>query len=146
LQLTVYLAGEIHTNWRQDLIDNVKAKGLDLEFVYPQQVHDRSDSVGEDIQGTQPSAYFRDLAASDINNLRTEVLLQKADIVVALFGTEYKQWNTAMDLSTGIAMGKPSIMIRPESLIHPLKELSRKSNVTVESVDQAAEVLAYIYE
>src|SRR5699024_8964945 len=71
---------------------------------------------------------------------------QKADIVVALFGTEYKQWNTAMDLSTGIAMGKPSIMIRPESLIHPLKELSRKSNVTVESVDQAAEVLAYIYE
>lgn len=146
MQLTVYLAGEIHTSWREELIENVKAKGLDFEFVYPQQVHDRSDSVGEDIQGTQPSPYFRDLAASDINNFRTEVLLQKADIVVALFGTEYKQWNTAMDLSTGIAMGKPSIMIRPESLIHPLKELSRKSNVTVESVDQAAEVLAYIYE
>src|SRR5699024_88945 len=73
-------------------------------------------------------------------------LLQKADIGVALFGTDYNQWNTAMDLSTGIAMGKPSIMIRPESLIHPLKELSRKPNVTVESDGQAAAVLADIYE
>src|SRR5699024_1773027 len=146
LQLTVYLAGEIHTNWRQDLIDNVKAKGLDLEFVYPQQVHDRSDSVGEDIQGTQPSDYFRDLAASYINNLRNEVVKQQADNCITLFRTELKKCITAMDLSTGIAMCKPSIMIRPESLIHPLKELSHKSNVTVESVAQAAEVLAYIYE
>lgn len=146
MQLTVYLAGEIHTDWRQDLIDKTHSHDLDLKFVHPQLVHDRSDSIGEDIQGTQPSAYFRDLAASDINNFRTEVLLQKADVVVALFGQDYKQWNTAMDLSTGIALGKPTIMIRPESLIHPLKELSRKTNVTVETVDQAAQVLAYIFE
>lgn len=146
MQLTVYLAGEIHTDWRKDLIDQTHSQDLDLEFVHPQLVHDRSDSIGEDIQGTQPSAYFRDLAASDINNFRTEVLLQKADVVVALFGQDYKQWNTAMDLSTGIALGKPTIMIRPESLIHPLKELSRKTNVTVETVNQAAQVLAYIFE
>src|SRR5690625_491055 len=146
MQLTVYLAGEIHTDWRQDLIDKTHSHDLDLKFVHPQLIHDRSDSTGEDILGTQPSAYFRDLAASDINNFRTEVLLQKADVVVALFGQDYKQWNTAMDLSTGIALGKPTIMIRPESLIHPLKELSRKTNVTVETVDQAAQVLAYIFE
>ena len=146
MQLTVYLAGEIHTDWRQDLIDKTHSHDLDLKFVHPQLIHDRSDSIGEDIQATQPSAYFRDLAASDINNFRTEVLLQKADVVVALFGQDYKQWNTAMDLSTGIALGKPTIMIRPESLIHPLKELSRKTNVTVETVDQAAQVLAYIFE
>lgn len=146
MRLTVYLAGEIHTSWRQDLMDKAREKGLDLEFVSPQLIHDRSDNIGEDVQGTQPNAYFRDLAASDINNFRTEVLLKKSDVVVALFGEQYKQWNTAMDLSTGIALGKPTIMIRPESLIHPLKELSRKSNVTVSTVDQAAEVLAYIYE
>src|SRR5690625_3845248 len=146
MTLTVYLAGEIHTSWREELIEKVKEKGLDLEFVFPQQVHERSDNVGEDIQGTQPNNYFRDLAASDINNFRTEVLLNKADIVIALFGEQYRQWNTAMDLSTGLALGKPSIMIRPESLIHPLKELSRKTNVTVETVEQAAEVLAYVFE
>lgn len=146
MKLTVYLAGEIHTSWREELIEKVKEKGLDLEFVFPQQVHERSDNVGEDIQGTQPNSYFRDLAASDINNFRTEVLLNKADIVIALFGEQYRQWNTAMDLSTALALGKPSIMIRPESLIHPLKELSRKTNVTVETVEQAVEVLAYVFE
>lgn len=146
MKLTVYLAGEIHSSWRQDLIKNVTDRGLDLEFVYPQQVHDRSDSIGEDVQGEQPNAYFRDLAASDINNFRTEVLLKKSDIVIALFGEQYKQWNTAMDLSAAIALGKSTIMIRPEAFIHPLKELSRKTGVTVETVDQAVEVLSYVFE
>lgn len=146
MKLTVYLAGEIHTDWRDELISKTRESGLDLEFVSPQLVHDRSDDIGEAIQGTQPNAYFRDLAASDVNNFRTEVLLNKADIVIALFGEKYRQWNTAMDLSTAIALGKPSIMIRPESLIHPLKELSRKTNVTVGTVDQAVEVLSYVFE
>ncbi len=146
MKLTVYLAGEIHTDWRDELVEKVKAKGLDYEFVSPQLVHDRSDNIGEDIKGKQPNNYFRDLAASDVNNFRTEVLMNKADIVIALFGEKYRQWNTAMDLSTGIALGKPTIMIRPEEFIHPLKELSRKTNVTVETVDQAVEVLAYVFE
>lgn len=146
MKLTVYLAGEIHSDWRQELMAKTQDKDLDLEFVYPQQVHERSDGIGEDVQGTQLNAYFRDLAASDINNFRTEVLLKKADVVVALFGEQYKQWNTAMDLSTAIALGKSTIMIRPEQFIHPLKELSRKTNVTVATVDQAVEVLAYVFE
>ena len=70
----------------------------------------------------------------------------KADIVIALFGEKYRQWNTAMDVSTAIAMNKPTIIIRPESLIHPLKELSNKANVTVETVDQAIDVIGYIFE
>ena len=72
--------------------------------------------------------------------------MQKADIVIALFGEKYKQWNTAMDASTAIAMNKPTIIIRPESLIHPLKELSNKANVTVETVDQAIDVISYIFD
>ena len=72
--------------------------------------------------------------------------MQKSDIVIALFGEKYKQWNTAMDASTAIAMNKPTIIIRPESLIHPLKELSNKANVTVETVEQALDVIRYIYE
>lgn len=72
--------------------------------------------------------------------------MQKSDIVIALLGEKYKQWITAMDVSTAIAMNKPTIIIRPESLIHPLKELSNKANVTVETVDQALDVLSYIFE
>src|SRR5699024_2045863 len=94
----------------------------------------------------QPGKLYKDDAASSINNLRTQVLMQKADVVIALFGEKYKQWNTAMDASAAITMNKPTIIVRPESLIHPLKELSNKANVTVETIDQSIEIMSYIYE
>ena len=146
MELTVYLAGQIHDNWRDKVAQKAKEKNLPLTFVAPQTNHDRSDDIGEEILGKQPSNLYKDDAASAINNLRTQVLMQKADIVIALFGEKYRQWNTAMDVSTAIAMNKPTIIIRPESLIHPLKELSNKANVTVETVNQAIDVIAYIFE
>ena len=146
MELTVYLAGQIHDNWRDEVAQKAKERNLPLTFVGPQTNHDRSDDIGEEILGKQPSNLYKDDAASDINNFRTQVLMQKADIVIALFGEKYRQWNTAMDVSTAIAMNKPTIIIRPESLIHPLKELSNKANVTVETVDQAIDVIGYIFE
>lgn len=146
MELVVYLAGQIHDDWRDQLKEKAKEKDLPLIFVGPQTNHDLSDDIGEKILGEQPGNYYRDDAASDINNFRTEVLLNKADVVIGLFGEEYRQWNTAMDVSAAITMNKPTIIIRPESLIHPLKELSNKANVTVETIDQALDVLAYVYE
>ncbi|MFD2630482.1 YtoQ family protein [Oceanobacillus kapialis] len=145
MELTVYLAGQIHDDWREVLKQKAEDKKLPLTFVSPQTNHEQSDDIGEDILGKQPSNLYKDDAASSINNLRTEVLMNKADVVIALFGEQYKQWNTAMDASTAITLNKPTIIVRPESLIHPLKELSNKANVTVETVDQALDVLAYIY-
>lgn len=146
LELTVYLAGQIHDDWRDKVGEMAKAKNLPLTFVSPQTNHDRSDSIGEDILGEQPGKVYKDDAASRVNNFRTQVLMQKSDVVIALFGEKYKQWNTAMDASAAITMGKPTIIVRPESLIHPLKELSNKANVTVGTVDQALDVLSYIFE
>ena len=146
MELTVYLAGQIHDDWRDEVTQKAKERNLPLTFVAPQTNHDRSDDIGEEILGKQPSNLYKDDAASDINNFRTQVLMQKADIVIALFGEKYRQWNTAMDVSTAIAMNKPTIIIRPESLIHPLKELSNKANVTVEIVDQAIDIIGYIFE
>ena len=146
LNLTVYLAGQIHDDWRDELAQKAKQQDLPLTFVGPQTNHDRSDNIGEDILGEQPNNYYRDNAASDINNLRTQVLMNKADIVIALFGEKYKQWNTAMDASAAITLNKPLIIVRPTDLIHPLKDLSNKANVTVETIEQALEVIQYIYE
>lgn len=146
MNLTVYLAGEIHTDWRDRLINAAESENLPLSFVSPQTNHDRSDSIGEAILGKQPSPLYTDAAASDINNFRIKVMMEKADIVIALFGEDYKQWNTAMDASAAITLGKPTIIIRPEKFIHPLKELSNRANVTVETVEQALDVIKYIYE
>lgn len=146
MELNVYLAGEIHSNWREELKDKAKSLQLPIHFFGPMENHDRSDFIGEEILGKQPNAIFKDEAASNINNLRTELLLKKSDLVIALFGEKYKQWNTAMDASAAINQNKPLILIRPEELHHPLKELSSKANVTVETVNQAIKVLSYIFE
>nr|WP_242954631.1 YtoQ family protein [Desulfitobacterium chlororespirans] len=137
----------MHTQWREELKEKAAALDLPIEFVSPMQDHDCSDSVGEQVLGTQPNAIFRDEAASKINNLRTQILLGKSDLIIALFGeNKYRQWNTAMDANTAIALNKPLIIIPPEALHHPLKELSPKANVTVETIDQAIKVLSYIFD
>ncbi|KML39205.1 MULTISPECIES: YtoQ family protein [Cytobacillus] len=146
MEITVYLAGEIHSNWRNEIKEKAKLLRLPVHFTGPMENHDRSDMIGEEILGTQPDAILRDEAASGINNLRTQLLMQKSDLVIALFGEKYKQWNTAMDASAAAALGKPLILIRPKELHHPLKELSSKANVTVETVSQALKVLSYIFE
>ncbi|HEU5138559.1 MAG TPA: YtoQ family protein [Bacillales bacterium] len=146
MELTVYLAGQIHDNWRGELKNEAEKQSLPLQFVGPMENHDRSDNIGEEILGTQPDKVFKDEAASAVNNLRTQVLLGKSDVVIALFGEKYKQWNTAMDASAAITLGKPLILVRPESLHHPLKELANKAQVVVESPKQALQVLSYIFE
>lgn len=146
MQLTVYLAGEIHSQWRNEIKEKSQSLKLPVTFVGPMENHDRSDNVGEDILGGQPNAILKDDAASDLNNFRTELLLNKSDVVIARFGEKYKQWNTAMDASSAIAKGKPLILIRPKELHHPLKELSNKANITVETVNQAIKALSYVFE
>lgn len=146
MKLTVYLAGEIHTSWREEIMDKARTLDLPIDFVGPMTDHERSDNIGELVLGVQGNAIAKDETASQINNLRTQILMKKSDMVIALFGEKYKQWNTAMDASAAISLQKPLILIRPESLHHPLKELSNKANVTVETVNQALKVLSYIFE
>jgi YtoQ family protein len=144
VNLVVYLAGQIHDDWRERLREKAQSRGLDCTFVGPQTDHDLSDAIGERILGEQPSARWKDEVASEMNNLRTRVLMNRADVVIALFGEKWRQWNTAMDASLAVAMGKPVILIRPPEHTHALKELSNRAQVTVETVDQALEALAYI--
>ncbi|MCF6138316.1 YtoQ family protein [Pseudalkalibacillus berkeleyi] len=146
MNLTVYLAGQIHDPWRDELIEKAHSKDLPLTFVSPMTNHSRSDAIGEEISGEQPTKIMKDDKASEFNNLRTEVLMAKSDVVIAYFGESYKQWNTAMDASTALAKNKPLILIRDESLHHALKELSNKATATVENFDQAIKALSYVFE
>lgn len=146
VELIVYLAGQIHDDWRDRLRRTARERGLPLIFVGPQENHDRSDAIGEMIKGEQPNAVYRDQTASEFNNLRTRIWMQKADVVIALFGEKYRQWNTAMDAALAIQSGKPLILVRPENLHHPLKELAQRAQVVVETPEQALEALAYVLE
>lgn len=140
----MYLAGEIHSDWRQQLRE--KAKDLPIEFVGPMENHDRSDNIGEEILGQQATALLKDDTASQFNNLRTRVLMNKTDVVVAYFGEKFKQWNTAMDAGTALAMDTPLILVKDGASDHALKELSNRAQATVINLDQVVQALKYILE
>jgi YtoQ family protein len=144
--LTIYTAGEIHSDWRSELRAALSDRGVDAEVVGPQEVHDRSDSVGEDILGVQPGSRYRDLMGARMNTLRTRILLGRADLVVAYFGPKYKQWNTATDAGAAVAGGLPLVLVRAPDLTHALKELDALATVTVETLEQAADAIAYVFE
>lgn len=146
--LTLYLAGEIHSPWRDTLRDLLDARdiGAEIEYLGPQEVHDRSDDIGEAILGEQPGARYRDLVGGQVNNLRRRVQMNRADLVVAYFGPEYKQWNTAADAGAASAMDIPVILVRDLQHVHALKDLDAFAAVTVETLEQAADAIAYVFE
>jgi YtoQ family protein len=144
--LTIYLAGEIHSSWRDELRGLISDRGIDAHLVGPQERHDRSDSAGEDILGEQPAPRYRDLMSAGVNTLRTRVLLRRADLVVAFFGDRYRQWNTAADAGAAVAAGVPLLLVRTPDLTHALKELDGMASFTVETLEQAAEAIGYIFE
>lgn len=146
--LTIYLAGEIHSDWRDRLRTLIEAKELpaEIDYVGPQEAHDRSDAVGEDILGEQPGQRYRDLLGGQINNLRRRVQMNRADLAIAYFGPKYRQWNTAADAGAAAALDIPVILVRDPEHLHALKDLDAFAAVTVETLEQAAEVVAYIFE
>lgn len=145
-ELTIYAAGEIHSDWRDRLREELDARGVDARIVGPQENHDRSDDIGEAILGEQPGQRYRDLMGARVNSLRTRVLMRKADLAVAYFGTKYRQWNTATDAGSALAQGLPLVLVRPEEHLHALKELDALASTTVETIEQAGEAIAYIFE
>ncbi len=144
--IVIYAAGEIHSDWRNEVRAHLEKLEVEAEIVGPQEVHDRSDSVGEDILGVQPDARYRDLMGARVNTLRTRVLMQRADLCIAYFGPKYKQWNTASDAGAALAQGLPLVLVRPEEHVHALKELDALATLTVETLEQAAQAIAYIFE
>lgn len=145
-ELTIYAAGEIHSDWRDRLRAHLARAGVDARVTGPQEVHERSDDVGEDILGEQPSARYRDLMGARVNTLRTRVLMRRADLAIAYFGPKYKQWNTAMDAGFALALDLPVVLVRDAEHIHALKELDALASVTVETLEQAAQAVGYIFE
>ena len=93
----VYLAGEIHTDWRKEISDGVAAAGLDVTFSSPVTNHPASDDCGVKILGAEQNKFWHDNKGANINSVRTRKAIQDADVVVVRFGEKYKQWNAAFD-------------------------------------------------
>ncbi len=143
-QWQVYLSGEIHSDWRETIISGAKQQGLPIGFASPVTNHEASDDVGVNILGAEPNKYWHDRKGAGINALRTNTLIEQADIVVVRFGEKYKQWNAAFDAGYAAALGKGLIVMHDPMFDHPLKEVDAAANATAQTPEQVLEILAYV--
>ncbi|MBO6728815.1 MAG: YtoQ family protein [Maricaulis sp.] len=143
---TVYLSGEIHTDWRDRIASTVEAMNLPVDFVGPVTVHEDSDDCGAVILGEEDKPFWRDNKGAKINAIRTRTLLDRADVVVVRFGEKYRQWNAAFDAGYAAAIGTPLITLRDDSLTHPMKEVDAAALATCTEPEQVAEILAYVID
>ncbi len=139
----VYLSGEIHTDWRQQIIDGCKALNLPVEFTSAVTNHEASDAAG-DLLGEESSSFWRDHKSSKVNAIRTRTLIEKCDVAVVRFGDKYKQWNAAFDAGQCAALGKPYITLHAEDIIHALKEVDAAALAWATTPQQVVGILKYV--
>ncbi len=144
LPLKIYLSGEIHSAWRQQLIDGCKEKELPVTFLTPVVTHQASDEVGQIVHKELNTGFWRDHASAKINQVRIRTGIERADLVIIKFGEKYRQWNAAFDAGYCAANGKPYLVIHPEDFTHALKEVDAGAFSVAENESQALAVLAYL--
>ena len=143
MKVTVYLSGEIHTDWRNEIKDGAQKYGLDIEFISAVTDHDASDSAG-DVLGPEDSSFWRDNKSAKVNNIRTKTLIKKSDLAVIRFGEKYKQWNAAFDAGYCAASGTPYVTLHADDIVHPLKEVDASAMAWTKTTEQVIEILKYI--
>ncbi|MEO1734117.1 MAG: YtoQ family protein [Pseudomonadota bacterium] len=142
MSLNVYLSGEIHTDWRDQIVAG--SKGMDVVFSGPVTDHAASDDCGVAILGAEPDKYWHDHKGAMVNAIRTRKGLADADIVVVRFGEKYKQWNAAFDAGYAAALGKSLIVLHGPEHAHALKEVDAAALAVAETPAQVVAILQYV--
>ena len=144
--LKVYLAGEIHSNWREEIIQLCEKEKLEIEFSYPVTDHEASDNCGVEILGAEEKNFQKDRKGANINSIRTKKSIQDCDVIIVKFGEKYKQWNAAFDAGYATALNKSMVVIHNDDHQHALKEVDAAASAVASDQTQAFRILKYILE
>ena len=144
MTLSIYLSGEIHTDWRDEIMQGCADAGLDVTFSAPVTDHAASDDCGVAILGAEPDKFWHDNKGARLNAIRTRTALAAADIVVVRFGDKYKQWNAAFDAGQAAALGKSLIVLHGPDHQHALKEVDAAALAVAETPAQVVRILTYV--
>jgi YtoQ family protein len=140
----VYLAGEIHSDWRERIRAGVEAAALPVRLTHPVTDHTASDNCGVAILGDEADSFWKDHKGAGLNAIRTRTFLHEADVVVVRFGDKYRQWNAAFDAGYAAALGKPLIILHDEALTHALKEVDGAAQAVARDPEQVVAILRYV--
>ncbi|MGD8569982.1 MAG: YtoQ family protein [Gammaproteobacteria bacterium] len=141
---TVYLSGEIHSDWRERVLQGAQQQDLPVRFLSPVTDHASSDDCGARILGEESEPFWRDHKGAKINAIRTRIFIEKADIVVVRFGDKYRQWNAAFDAGYAAALGKSVVTLHDPELTHALKEVDGAALATAQTPEQVVNILHYV--
>ena len=141
--LKVYLSGEIHTNWRDEIINKCKDLNLNITFYSPVTDHELSDDIGIKILGNEEKKFWHDNKSAKINAIKTRSSIKKSDIVIVRFGEKYKQWNAAFDAGYAAALSKSLIIIQNDEHQHALKEVDAAALAVTKNTDEVVQILKY---
>ena len=144
--LNVYLSGEIHSDWRQEIINLCNKEKLNISFSSPITNHEASDDCGVDILGYEEKKFWKDHKGANINSIKTRKSIKDCDIVVVKFGEKYRQWNAAFDAGYAAALNKSIIVIHNEEHQHALKEVDAAAAAVAKDQHQVVRILRYILE
>ena len=142
--LNIYLAGEIHSDWRDDIIQLTKKNDLNVNFSSPVTDHDASDNCGVEILGNEDTQFWKDNKGAKLNAIRTRKEIENSDIVIVKFGEKYKQWNAAFDAGYAAALNKSLIIIHSDEHQHALKEVDAAALAVVKNNNQVVKILNYV--
>lgn len=142
--LNIYLAGEIHSDWRDDIIQLTKKNDLNVNFSTPVTDHAASDNCGIEILGNEETQFWKDNKGAKLNAIRTRKEIENSDIVIVKFGEKYKQWNAAFDAGYAAALNKSLIIIHSDEHQHALKEVDAAALAVVKNNDQVVKILNYV--
>ena len=142
--LNIYLAGEIHSDWRDEIIQLTKKNDLNVNFSSPVTDHDASDNCGVEILGNEETQFWKDNKGAKLNAIRTRKEIENSDIVIVKFGEKYKQWNAAFDAGYAAALNKSLIIIHSDEQQHALKEVDAAALAVVKNNDQVVKILNYV--
>jgi YtoQ family protein len=143
---SIYLSGEIHSDWRERIVAGIEERDLPVETLGPVTDHASSDDCGVHILGAEDNDFWKDQKGSGINAIRTRTLIEQADLVIVRFGDKYKQWNAAFDAGYAAALGTPYITLHDPSINHPLKEVDGAAMAVAETPEQIVDILSYVIE
>ena len=143
---SVYLSGEIHSDWRERIEAGIGEAQLPVRTSAPVTDHAASDDAGTGTLGGEGESFWRDHKGAGVNAIRTQTLIRDADVVVVRFGDKYRQWNAAFDAGFAAALGKPVVTLHDEETDHALKEVDRAALATARTAEQVVDVLRYVIE
>lgn len=123
--MKVYLAGNMHTNWRELVASRVQ----ECEFLWPHKAPSKGHSDGGD-----PDFYFpRDVA-----------LLRSADLLFCVIEDVGRNIGTSAEVGMAFAWGKPVILVNLCASIHSFQFLEKSSTSVCHSIDAGIDVLKFV--